>query len=158
MMKENLHTSIEIIDKSTIKISFNLVKFIRKLLSSIPEEHLEGLDSIFLVDRLLGTSHRDDPFLYRKKSKTTPANIELSLNGFYQDNPKVFSLMPFFRKFALAISLYEAAGNHYAHIKGDVAKNERKKFIKEFVKTYLLKTFPLSLRVLKMFRPVIRRL
>jgi predicted MPP superfamily phosphohydrolase len=157
MVKENLHTAIEIIDKSIIKISFDLVKYIRKLLANISEEHLEGLDSIILVDRLLGTSHRDDPFLYRKESKPTPANIELSLNGFYQDNPKVFSLIPFLRKMAPAIGLYQAVGNHYSYIKGDVSKNERKRFIKEFFKTYFRKTFPISVRIIKLFRPAILR-
>ena len=158
MMKENLHTSIEIIDKSTIKVSFDLVKLIRKLLSSISEEHLEGLDSIILVDRLLGPSRRYDPFIYRKQRKTTPANIELSINGFYQNNPKAFFLMAFLRKLFPAMRLYHAVGIHYEHIKGDVPKNERREFIKKFVKTYLRKTFPISTRIVKMFVPVIRRL
>lgn len=154
MVKENLHTSIEIIDKSSIKISFNLVKYIRKLLAGISEEHLEGLGSIILVDRLLGTSHRDDPFLSRKQTKTTPANIELSLNGFYQDNPKAFALMPVIRKIAPAMTLYQAVGNHYSYIKRDVSKSERKAFIKEFVKNYMRKTFPISIRIIKILKPL----
>lgn len=157
MVKENQLTSIEIIDKSSIKISFNIVKYIRKLLAGISEEHLEGLGSIILVDRLLGTSHRDDPYLYRQESKTTPANIDLSLNGIYLHNPKLFSLIPFLRKMVPAMRLYQAVGSHYSYIKGDVSKNERKRFIKDFFKTYMRKTFPISFKIIKLFSPAILR-
>lgn len=156
MMKEDRYLSIQIIDKSSIKILVDLAKLIRKLLSNIPEGHLEGLDSIILVDRLLGTRHRDDAYLYRKKSKTTPANIELSLNGIYGNFPKAFALIPFVRKTSPALSLYQAVGEHFAHIKGDVAKNERQEFIKKYPKPYLLKAFPFGTRILILLRPVFR--
>jgi predicted MPP superfamily phosphohydrolase len=73
------------------------------------------------------------------------------------DSPKVFALIPFLRKMAPAMRLYQAVGNHYAHIKWDVAKNERQEFINKFVKTYLRKTFPISGKIAKLLRPAIRR-
>ena len=149
MIKEDRYQSIRIVDKLTIRNSVDMAKMIRKLLENVPEEHLEGLDSIILVDWLLGTQHRNDPFLYRKQSKSTPANIELSLNGIYQNYPKVFSLIPFARKIVPALNIYKAVGDHYAHIKGDVAKNEREAFIKEYIKPNMRKTFPTSGRMVK---------
>jgi hypothetical protein len=141
--------TLQILDKSSIKISINLSKLIGELLSYVPEEHLAGLDSIILVDRLLGTKHKTDPALYRKQNKSTPANIELSLNGIYYGYPKKMALIPFVRKIMPALSLYREVGNHYAHIKGDVPKNEWQAFIKKYPKPYLKKAFPYSLKIFK---------
>jgi hypothetical protein len=150
--------NFQVLDKSSIKVFIDLPKLIRRLLSYIPEEHLEGLDSIILVDRLSGERHRDDPTLYRKASKTTPANIELSLNGIYFDNPKIMSLLPFARKTSPALSLYREVGNHYAHIKEDFPKSEWQAFIKKYPKPYIEKALPFSVKIIKLFLPVYHRL
>lgn len=139
-----------------MRISINLASLIGKLLSYLPKEHLEGLDSITLVDRLLGTQHRNDPYLYRRQSKSAPANIELSLNGIYFNFPKAMSFIPLLRKIFPALGLYQAVGDHYAQIKGDVPKNERPAFIKEYPKPYIRKAFPYNVKILKLLRPAFR--
>jgi len=150
------HKSVQILDKSSLRIFINLLPFIEKLLSYLPEEHLEGLESIVLVDRLLGTKHKDNAYLYRKQSKSAPANIELSLNGIYLKYPQAVSLIPLFRKFFPAMSLYRAVGDHYAHHKGDVYKNDRPAFIKEYCKQYVIKAFPYNAKILKLLLPTFR--
>lgn len=154
MTKENQQKSIQIIVKSSIKASAELTKLIRKLLSYIPEEHLEGLGSIILSDWLPGTKHRNDPYLYRKQSKSTFANIELSLNKVYH-LPKIVPFIPFVRKWLPAHIFYKAVGDHYMNIKGVTGK-EREELIKEYAALKLRKAFPVSTRVLRKLMSVIR--
>ena len=150
------HKSVQILDKSSLKVLINLPPLLEKLLSYLPEEHLEGLESIVLVDRLLGTKHKDDAYLYRKQSKSPPANIELSLNGIYKNFPKAISFIPLLRKAFPTLGLYQAVGEHYMHLKGNVHKNERQAFIKEYPKPYIRRALPYNVKILKFIRPAFR--
>lgn len=146
---------------------------VRQLLTSVPDQHLRGLDCIVLTNlsgqprrhRLGKTTSRGRRVaqsrtagLYHPRWTGQPLWIELYLDQIFCSYPRRALRIPLIRNLAIADVLYHELG-HHVHLfirpeyreKEDVADEWKKKFTTILIRRRYWYLIPL-IRALKMFR------
>ncbi|MGV7222337.1 MAG: hypothetical protein ACQ9MH_12505 [Nitrospinales bacterium] len=159
-MKQNINKAqasdpVRIINEYCKPLPINIEKFIRRLLEELPEEDLVGLDAIIIKDKFSYNIHNNASEIYRKKTKSEPARIEISLTTLLIGHVYKFCLIPLFGKYLIARSLFQEIGNHYIHCHNEVPKGEWKSFKVEYSKKYAKKSLFFSIYYINYFLKVI---
>ncbi|MGB8508870.1 MAG: hypothetical protein WCD76_10715 [Pyrinomonadaceae bacterium] len=142
---------------------------IEKILSSIPREHLRGIERIKIVDvikdaRLRITQNALLPGLYHPKQGSQPAWIEVAINAlippsrpFYQ---KILPRLSF--KGNLAAVIFSLVGQHYyLTLRHSVKKGQIEASVRSYTENQLrlwgTKEHSLRSRIFKPFQPTLER-
>jgi hypothetical protein len=145
-------------DSQNISMPFNIEKVVEKLLSKVPKEHLIGLETIFIVDKIRYKKGNNINGLYWPKDDRRAAFIEIAVKDIYKDIPKFILYLPFIKDFMMADVLYHEIGHHYQNYKHGISKNTREKFADNY-KTYMLRReFRIWLLFMLPFKSLIRLL
>ena len=134
-------------DSQNIAMPFNIEKVIEKLLSKVPKEHLVGLETIFIVDKIRYKKGNNINGLYWPKDDRRAAFIEIAVKDIYKDIPKFILYMPFIKD-----------GHHYQNYKHGISKSNREKFADSYKTNMLRRSFRVWLLFMLPFKSLIRLL
>jgi len=124
-----------------MQIPISIERLIKILLTKVPQEHLIGLDTITLVDKVSHGKNQKAGGLYWQKREQEPAKIEIGVNTIYNGMPMLVFYLPFIAKFMLASVLYHEIGHHYQYFTHGVTKKAEENFAENYKKQMLRKTF-----------------
>ncbi|HEY0077970.1 MAG TPA: hypothetical protein VGB73_04930 [Pyrinomonadaceae bacterium] len=161
--------AIKIENQSTAKLPRQTEAQIEKMLSSLPREHLRGIDRLRLVDsindpRLRVPQKTALPGLYHPRQGAQPAWIEISTDALLpRSKPLLKRLMPRLSfKGNLAAVVFSLVGQHYyLTLRHSVKRGQIEPAVRAYTEKYLrawgTREHGLRARLFKPFQPTIER-
>lgn len=123
------------------RLPFDADGLVRKLLRTVPNEHLIGLGVIIFVDHIAHKRNKKTGGLYWRKTRQEPAKIEIAFDVIYKDMPRFILCLPFVAKFMIANVLYHEIGHHYQQLIHGVEKINEEKFAEQYKRQLLNSAF-----------------
>lgn len=134
--------SVRIEKHSQLHVPIDIVKLTRDLIDKIPQDHLIGLESIILVDKVSSRKNKQrSRGIYWSRSGSKPASIEISVVEVYKGMPRFLFLLPFVPKFIFANTLYHEVGHHRQQQVHGVSKKDQENFADQYRKEMTKKAF-----------------
>ena len=161
--------AIKIENHSQVKLPRQAEKEIDKILSSVPREHLRGIERIRLVDsindqRLRAPQRTNLPGLYHPKQGTQAAWIEVAVGVLLPHTKSIFKrLLPRLSfKGNLAAVLFSLIGQHYyLTMRHSVKKTRLETSVRAYTETRLRswseQQHSLRTRIFKPFQPTLEK-
>ena len=161
--------AIKIENNSRVKLPRQAEQYIDKILSSVPREHLRGIERVRLVDaisdpRLRVPQRTNLPGLYHPKQGTQPAWIEVAAGVLMPETKSVFKrLMPRLSfKGNLAAVLFSLIGQHYyLTMRHSVKKTQIEPSVRAYTENRLRswseQQHSLRTRIFKPFQPTLEK-
>jgi len=134
--------SVRVETRSRVKFPLDVEKLVKRLLAKIPSEHLQGLDSILIVDVPSDRPANSTRGRYLPKSgKLNPARIEIAPQVIYRGVPRTLFRLPFICEFMLANVLYHEIGHHHQQFIHGVSKHRAERFAEKYKREMIRKAF-----------------
>jgi len=154
--------SIHIEKHCQTPLPWNIERRIQRLLRAVPQEHLIGLETIRLVDRVTDKQHPDAAGLYRRELDRPSGIIEIAVGRGGERIPRLLFFLPLIGQFILARILYHEVGHHYQYrLTHGVKREKAEPLVEQYKRRMLRRAFSgwrLVLAPLAPLSPLIRRL
>jgi hypothetical protein len=147
--------TVHVEKKYTTSVPFDVERRVRRLLKSVPADHLIGLDEITIVDRVTHAKDKESGGLYWQRQGREPARIEIGISAVYRGVPRVVLYLPPVVDFILANVLYHEIGHHHQQSVHGIGKKAAEAFADKYRKERIGKAFFWWLIILAPFSPLI---